>query len=314
MHRVVALAIPNVVAFDLSIAAQVFGHDDERDHYSFEVASGSCSEIRTTTGFAITATAPLSAVTTADTVVVPGFEPLKEPAAAILETLRAAADRGTRMVSICTGAFALAAAGLLDDRPATTHWRDCQELTRRYPRVRVNSDALYIDDGDILTSAGVAAGIDLCLHVVRVDRGAGHANRVARRMVTAPHRSGGQAQYVEHAQPAASTPQLAATCQWALSRLAGPLTVEHLARHAKCSSRTLRRHFRSELGITPLAWLTEARVRHAQHLLESTDLGIDQVAQLSGLGTATALRTQFAQVVHTTPSAYRANFRAASKT
>lgn len=176
----------------------------------------------TTTGFAITATAPLSAVSTADTVVVLGFEPLNEPAGTTLDTSRAAADRGARMVSICTGAFALAAAGLLDDRPATTHWRDCPELTRRYPRVRLNADALYIDDGDILTSAGVATGIDLCLHLVRADRGAGHANRVARRMVTAPHRSGGQAQYVEHPLPAASSPRLAATCQWALSQLAGP--------------------------------------------------------------------------------------------
>jgi transcriptional regulator GlxA family with amidase domain len=199
-HHVVVLALADVVAFDLSIPAQVFGHLDEREHYRFTVCTEHPGRVPTTTGFDIHVDAGPDAMVGADTVIVPGFRPLdvSEP---VRDALRAAAARRTRMVSICTGAFALAASGLLDGRRATTHWRDVEEMRRRHPRVEVDPDVLYLDEGTLLTSAGVAAGLDLCLHIVRTDRGSAAATRIARRMVVAPHRAGGQAQYLERPVP-----------------------------------------------------------------------------------------------------------------
>ncbi len=216
VHRVVVLALPQTVAFDLAVPAQVFGHRDEQAHYLLTVCAPEPGSVPTTTGFSIQVDEGLRALTTADTVVVPGYRPTETPDQPVLDALRDAADRGARMVSICIGAFALAAAGLLDGHRATTHWRDAAELARRYPLVQVDPDVLYVDQGQFLTSAGVAAGIDVCLHLVRRDRGSAEAARIARRMVVAPHRRGGQAQFVERPMPRTGGPSVAAVGEWAL--------------------------------------------------------------------------------------------------
>jgi transcriptional regulator GlxA family with amidase domain len=313
MHRVVALALEEVVAFDLSIPSQVFGHRDERGRYEFVVCGERRGPVRTTTGFAILATHGLGALRRADTIVVPGiWDTSRELPAAALAALRAADRRGVRLISICTGAFVLAAAGILDGRRATTHWRDAAALRARYPAVDVDPDVLYVDEGRILTSAGVAAGIDLCLHVVARDHGADAAAAVARRMVVAPHRGGGQAQFVERALPPTSGDGLASTREWMLERLDEPLTVREMARHAARSERSFARHFRAETGTTPLRWLHEQRLLHARRLLEQSDLPVEDVAARSGFGTATTLREHFGRAVHTTPTAYRRAFRAAA--
>jgi transcriptional regulator GlxA family with amidase domain len=304
MHRIVALAVPEVVAFDLSVPAQVFGHRDEQDRYEFTVAAQRPGPVPTTTGFTIAATAGLEALAEADTVVVPGFFPLDAPPEPVLDALRAAPGR---LVSVCTGAFALAAAGLLDGRTATTHWRDADELRTRFPKIDVRPDVLYVDEGRVLTSAGVAAAIDLCLHIFRTDHGADQAARVARRMVVAPHRAGGQAQFVDR--PIPQGHGLAETCAWAVRRLAEPTTVDDMARHAGYAPRTFARHFRAETGMTPLRWLTAQRLLEARRLLEATEYSIDEVASRCGLGTAANLRLHLARESATTPSAYRTAFR-----
>jgi AraC family transcriptional activator FtrA len=212
------------------------------------------------------------------------------------------------MVSVCTGAFALAAAGLLDGRKATTHWQNAAELAARHPNIDVDPDVLYVDDGAVATSAGVAAGIDLCLHVVRRDHGEQAAARIARRMVVAPHRDGGQAQFLQRPLPAAGD-GLASTCAWALDRLTEPLTIAELARHAGWAPRTFARRFVAETGTSPLRWLTAQRLLEARRLLETTDLPIDQVAARSGLGTAANLRLHLARDTATTPTAYRHAYR-----
>ena len=308
MHRVVALALPEFVAFDLSIPAQIFGHVSERHRYGFTVCAQRPGLVDTTTGFAIRADASLDALRSADTVIVPGFMPLHDPGDDIGEVLRDAAHRGARIASVCIGAFALAAAGLLDGRQATTHWEHADELAARYPAVRVNPGVLYIDEGQILTSAGVAAGIDLCLHMVRSDHGAAAAGDVARRMVAAMHRTGGQAQFMRRPIPGGGQ-SLAATCEWAIREMHRPITVAELASHAHFSPRTLARHFLDETGMPPLRWLTLQRLLEARRLLEATDLPVHEIAQRCGLGTAGNLRTHFAREAATTPSAYRRAFR-----
>lgn len=307
-HHVVALALPQVVAFDLAIPAQVFGHVDERDHYGFTVCAEHPGRVPTTTGFDVHVEAGLEAVGEADTVIVPGFRPL-EVTGPVRDSLREASARGARMVSICTGAFALAAAGLLDGRRATTHWRDVEEMRRRYPRVEIDPDVLYLDEGGLLTSAGVAAGLDLCLHLVRTDRGADEATRIARRMVVAPHRAGGQAQYLERPVPHPGGPAISSVAEWALRHLDRPLTVEALARRAGFAPRTLARRWLAETGRTPLRWLTEQRLLEVRRLLETTDLPVAAIAHRTGIGSAAHLRTLFARETTTTPSAYRAAHR-----
>lgn len=308
VHRVVALALPDVVAFDLSIPAQVFGHRDERERYCFTIAAEQPGQVPSTTGFTVQAPCGLEALTTADTVIVPGYAPHDPPRLPVLEALRSAAERGARVVSVCTGAFALAAAGLLDGLRATTHWAAADELATRYPDVDVNPDVLYVDAGPVMTSAGVAAGIDLCLHLVRTDHGEQAAANVARRMVVAPHRDGGQAQYLQRPLPPIGT-GLAATCRWALERLDQPLVVADLARHAGWAPRTFARRFNAETGTTPLRWLAAQRILEARRLLELTDLPVDQVAARCGLGTAANLRLHLARDAATTPTAYRATYR-----
>ena len=259
MHRVVALALPDIVAIDLSIPAQVFGHRTERDRYTFTVCAEQAGLVETTTGFAIRADESLEALRWADTVVVPGYLPTHDPGPAVAAALRDAADRGARIASVCIGAFALAAAGLLDGRQATTHWGHADEFAASYPAVRLNPRVLYVDEGQILTSAGVAAGIDLCLHMVGVDHGAAAAGDVARRMVAAMHRTGGQAQFMERPLPTAGQ-SLESTCRWAVDELHRPITVAELADHAHVSSRTVARRFVEETGLAPMRWLTLQRV------------------------------------------------------
>jgi transcriptional regulator GlxA family with amidase domain len=308
MHRVVALALPQVVAFDLSIPAQIFGHVSERRRYSFTVCAEHPGLVDTTTGFAIHADAPLDALRRADTVIVPGFMPLHDPGEAVGDALRDAAQRGARIASVCIGAFALAAARLLDGRQATTHWEHADELAARYPDVRVNPGVLYVDEGQILTSAGVAAGIDLCLHMIRTDHGAAAAGDVARRMVAAMHRPGGQAQFMQRPLPTGGQ-TLAPTCEWAISEMHRPITVTELAAHAHFSPRTLARRFLDETGLPPMRWLTLQRVLEARRLLEATDLPVEDIAQRCGLGTAGNLRLHLAREAATTPTAYRRAFR-----
>jgi transcriptional regulator GlxA family with amidase domain len=301
---VVALALPEVVAFDLSIAGQVFGHRDERDRYTFTVCAEHPGVIQSTTGFSLNAPDGLDALAGADTIIVPGYYPLADPAPAAVEALRDAAARGTRIASICIGAFALAATGLLDGRAATTHWQEADHFRARFPRVRLNPDVLYVDEGQLLTSAGLSAGIDLCLYLVSRDYGAGAAASVARRMVVAVHRPGGQAQYARR--PLPEDGGLGPTLSWAVEELQRPLTVGALARHAGLPTRTFARQFREQLHLTPMRWLTGQRLQEARRLLETTDLSVDDVAELSGLGSAATLRAHLARESGTTPTAYRA--------
>jgi transcriptional regulator GlxA family with amidase domain len=247
----------------------------------------------------------------ADTVVVPALADIDEdPPADLVEAVRAAHASGARVVSLCTGAFVLAAAGLLDGLSATTHWAHTEELAARYPRVRVDPDVLYVDNGSVLTSAGKAAAMDLCLHLVRRDHGSVIANVVARRLVVPPHRPGGQAQFVTTPVPARDGHPLAELLPWVMRRLDQPLTVEDLARQANMSSRHLGRHFRSVTGTTPLQWLLTQRIRRAQELLESTDDSVDTIAYATGMGTATTLRRHFHRAVGVPPDTYRRTFRA----
>lgn len=307
MSRSVAvLALPEVVAFDLATPFQVL-RDDER----VELCAVAPGPVTTTSGFALEAPRGLEALADAHTVVIPGFgRGAWPPPPAALDALREAHARGARLASICTGAFALAATGLLDGRRAATHWQHAEELARRFPAVTVDADVLYVDEGSLLSSAGIAAGIDLCLHLLRRDHGAEAANAAARRTVVAAHRSGGQAQFIERPVPARDDLGLEATRRWALERLEQPLSVAALARHACCSERTFARRFRAETGTTPLRWLHAQRIVHAQRLLEGTDLPVEAVARRCGFGSGTALREQFRRATASTPTAHRRAFAA----
>ncbi|MEV4345085.1 helix-turn-helix domain-containing protein [Actinoplanes sp. NPDC049596] len=314
-HRVAVLVLDGLVPFDLGTAVQVFRAARDADLRRFyKVLVCGPGPVRSAAGFTITPDHDLSVLETADTIVVPGVDAgttvtdgtLRED---VRTALRAAAERGARIVSICTGASVLAAAGLLDGRPAATHWAWGETVARLYPQVRWNLDVLFVDDGDVLTSAGVGAGVDLCLHIVRSDHGAEVANRAARRCVLPPWREGGQAQYIERPVPAATDTGTAPTRAWTLDRLAEPVSLEEMAAHASMSVRTFTRRFREETGTSPRQWLLQQRVAHAQVLLESTDLGVETVARRAGLGSATALRQHFQQTIGVAPTAYRRTFR-----
>ncbi|WP_327295672.1 GlxA family transcriptional regulator [Streptomyces sp. NBC_01197] len=311
VHRVAVLALDGVTPLDLAIPTQIFNARPETPYEMTLCALD--AKVTTTAGFALVASGGLEQVRAADTVIVPGFEPVGRPPDAVLAALAEARGRGRRVVSICTGAFALAAADLLDGLHATTHWKHIEELERDFPAVTVDRDVLYVDEGDVLTSAGVCCGIDLCLHIVRRDLGAGIANEIARGLVAAPHRDGGQAQYVPAPIAVAGEASLSATRGWALQRLEEPLTLPVLARHAGLSQRTFIRRFTEETGTTPLRWLLNARLSRARELLESTDHPVDRVASDCGLGTAANLRLHFRRALDTTPTAYRRTFWCANR-
>jgi transcriptional regulator GlxA family with amidase domain len=313
-HTVATVVFDGVSPFEFAVACEVFGIDRSADvgapWYRFVVCSADPSPVTARTGFTIGTRHGLEALRRADTILIPAAGDGAEHNQALLEALRRAHARGARLLSVCTGAFVLAAAGLLDGRPATTHWMHTAELVRRYPLVKVDPDVLYVDDGQILSSAGTAAGIDLCLYVVRLDYGAEAANIVARRMVVPPHRDGGQAQFV--AQPIsglAVCDPFTETLAWAVEHLDAGLSVTELATRSAMSPRTFARRFGDTHGTTPHQWLLRQRVLLAQRLLETTDLSVDLVAARCGMGTATNLRQHFQRIVRNTPQGYRRCFQ-----
>ncbi|WP_431042656.1 GlxA family transcriptional regulator [Streptomyces sp. P1-3] len=320
-HRVAVLAQEGVYPFELSIPSRVLGNAEDaegRPLYEVVVCTPDGSPVRSDAGFSVAVEYGPEALAAADTVVVPPTsrlgpfgqgDPLPRPTAAALARVRP----GTRMVSICTGSYVLAAAGLLDGRSATTHWQVAQDFQRAYPRVKVDEEVLFVDDGDVLTAAGAAAGVDLCLHLVRRDHGAAVANHVARRCVVPPWRDGGQAQFIERPVPEPTSATTAATRAWALERLQEPLTLGELADHARMSLRTFTRRFRDEVGQTPGRWLTAQRIELARQLLETSDLPIDLVAHHAGFGTANSLRQHMRSVLGVSPVAYRRTFQAGTR-
>ncbi|GAA0318972.1 helix-turn-helix domain-containing protein [Kineococcus aurantiacus] len=309
---VAALVGDRVAAFELGTAAQVFGLDRSGEGFpvtGFLLCGPRPGPVPTTTGFDVHVPHGLDALERADLVVVPAWPDLDAPLPpGVAEGVRAAVDRGADVLTICSGAFVPAAAGLLDGRAATTHWQFADRFARSFPRVRLQRDVLYAEDGPFVTSAGAAAGLDACLHVVRRDRGAAHANALARRLVTAAHREGGQAQFVDHPVPEAGD-ELAAVLDWARDHLDRELTVAELARRALTSPRTFARRFRAATGTTPHRWLVEERLRRAEELLERTDLTVEAVARRCGAGTADALRRQFAARRGVGPATHRRTFR-----
>ncbi|WP_043624195.1 GlxA family transcriptional regulator [Nonomuraea candida] len=306
--------------YELGIATAVFGvaHTDLADPwYDLRVCGLRPGRPPAGPGFALNAPYGLEELEKADTVIVPVVPESymntgRELPAELLDALRRASAAGARMVSLCNGVFALAAAGLLDGRPATAHWEHARELAEKYPRVKVDDSVLYVDDGDVLTSAGLSGGLDLCLHIVRRDLGARVANQLARRLVVPAHRPGGQAQFVERA-VAVTDGGIAPVLHWAVEHLDRPLTVEDLAARAGMSVRSFHRNLRAATGTTPMKWLLHQRLARAQLLLETTDLSIDQIGERSGLGSANNLRHHFAAHVGVTPSEYRRAFPASDR-
>ncbi|MEV8289242.1 helix-turn-helix domain-containing protein [Streptomyces niveus] len=307
----VALAVTDgMLHFELSVAYEIFGSAPDAvtaPWYRLSVCGPSPVRVGR---FLLEPDHGLDRLRYADTVIVPGWADVDvDPPADLVDAVRSAHEAGARVASLCTGAFVLAAAGLLDGRRATTHWAHTDLLTDRHPRVSVDPDVLYVDNGSVLTSAGKAAALDLCLHLVRLDHGSSIANTVARRLVVPPHRDGGQAQFVTTPLPARTDHPLAALFPWVLERLDHPLSVEDLARQARMSSRNLGRHFRSVAGTTPLRWLLTQRIRRAQELLETTDDTVDAIASATGMGTAATLRRHFNRAVGVPPDSYRRTFR-----
>ncbi|MET9900733.1 helix-turn-helix domain-containing protein [Streptomyces sp. NPDC006446] len=311
----VALAVTDgMLHFELALAYEVFGSaPDAVPGPWYDIAVCGPDAVRVGR-FLLEPDHGLERLARADTVIVPGWADVdQDPPTDLVDAVRTAHEAGARIASLCTGAFVLAAAGLLDGKRATTHWAHTQELAARHPRVQVDPDVLYVDNGSVLTSAGKAAAMDLCLHLVRLDHGSSVANTVARRLVVPPHRDGGQAQFVTTPVPAPDNHPLAELFPWVIERLDHPLTVEDLARQARMSSRNLGRHFRSVTGTTPLQWLLTQRIRHAQELLETTDAGVDTIAAATGMGTAATLRRHFNRTVGVPPDAYRRTFRSRTR-
>jgi transcriptional regulator GlxA family with amidase domain len=315
MHLVITAVGPGPAMFEIAVACEVFGIDRSElvdPWYVHRIAAVGPPPLVTPEGLILETPYGLEQLELADTIVIPAWRfDTYPPGDDLLEGLRAAHRRGARLLSVCSGAFVLAAAGLLDGRRATTHWMYASELARRYPAVDVDPRVLYVDEGDILTSAGTAAGIDLMLHVVRQDHGAEVANAVARRMVVPPHRDGGQAQFVDVPVPTApgNGHTLADILDWMLENLDQSLTVEELAHKAAMSPRTFARRFRAATGTTPRQWLLSQRVMLAQRLLETTDEPVEHIASRCGFGSAAGLRAHFQREVATSPLAYRSAFR-----
>lgn len=311
LRSVAAIVLPNVAPFELGVACEVFGidrSDTGGPTFDFVVCGVEPGTVSTKGGqYSITVDHGLEATADVDLVIVPAYgddRPVPEP---VLEALRAAHARGAWVLSICSGAFALGEAGLLDGRRCTTHWMHSANLTRHFPAARVDPSVLYVDDDRVITSAGTAAGIDACLHLVRRELGAAAASAVARRMVVPPHRDGGQAQFVDTPLPC-DADTLAPLLAWMMDNLETELAVPDLAARAFVSERTFARRFRAETGTTPAAWVTRQRVVRAQEMLERSDASIEEIARLCGFGTAAVLRHHFARTLGTSPQAYRRTF------
>jgi len=311
-RRVVAIVYDGLCTFEFAIAAEVFAlprPEIGAGWYQFDVCSVDAGPARATGGIRIVVSKGVRALRSAGTIVITGWKGADVlPPAPLLAELRRAHQRGARLLSVCSGVFVLAAAGLLDGKRATTHWRYADKLRAMYPKIEVEPDVLYVDEGNVLTSAGSAAGIDLCLHLVRRDYGSEIANSVARRMVVPPHRDGGQAQYIRTPIRTEAEPTLAPVMEWAMRRLDRKMSVERLAAKANLSMRTFARRFVSETGTTPHHWLTRQRVLAAQHLLETTKRSVDEVAEAVGFESTETLRHHFRTQLRTTPTAYRKRF------
>ncbi|MEV6396229.1 helix-turn-helix domain-containing protein [Streptomyces sp. NPDC051907] len=310
--KVAVTVLENGPLFELAVPCEVFGRD-RRDlsprWYELTLCHTASETQNAHNGLRLSTPHGIDALGSADLIVVPACETSYEPPVALLEALREAHGRGARIAALCSGAFVLAAAGLLDGMAATTHWMHAEELRRRFPRVRVDERALYIDRGSILTSAGTAAGIDLCLHIVRQDFGSAVAAEVGRRMVVAPHRQGDQAQYVPPRAPhTAEAYRFGEALGWAVKELHRPLTVGEFAERAAMSTRTFGRHFAHQMGTTPLKWLNLQRLARARELLETTELAVDAIAERTGFTTGNVLRQHFHRHLGTTPTAYRRSF------
>jgi transcriptional regulator GlxA family with amidase domain len=308
---VVALAISDGVAlFELAAPCAVFGATPPAEvRYWYDLRVCGPGDARVDRWFLASTQFGYDDLVAADTVVVPAcHDGDLHPPADLVTAVRAAYERGARVLSICTGAFVLAEAGILDGRRAATHWKAASTLAARYPAVTVDAEVLYVDDDRVLTSAGKSAGMDLCLHVVRRDHGAHAANEIARHLVTGPHRDGGQAQYIAPYPPGPLHHSLSSVQDWVLANLDQPITVEDLARHANTTTRTLNRYFHAQVGTSPQHWLHSQRIRRAQELLEHGQDSVDTIARRCGFGTPEAFRRQFRRAMHTTPSAYRQTF------
>ena len=316
-RTVAVLAYSGMSVFETGIVTEVFGlprPEFDRPWYDLTVCAEQPGPVPVVGGASLYTPHGLDAFARASTVIVPGVPDVTgDPSPELVAALHLAHQRGARVMSICSGAFALAAAGLLDGRRATTHWRYADLLRRRYPAVDVDPHVLYIDHGDVLTSAGSAAGLDLCLHIVRQDHGAAIANAVARRLVTQPHRDGGQAQFIEAPMTnATDDDRIARSMDWALEHLGESITVETLARHAHMSSRTYLRHFTRATGTSPIRWLIDQRVQASLTLLETTSLSIEHIATAVGFETQVTYRHHFGRTMRTSPTAYRRAFHTAN--
>ncbi|MCX5376761.1 GlxA family transcriptional regulator [Streptomyces sp. NBC_00091] len=317
MHRVVVLALEGVYPFELSIPVRIFGTaagPDGEPLYEVATCSLDGGPVTTSADFSVTVAHGSEALSRADTLVIPPFtcgpDAQREWLPAELADALALLPAHARIVSICTASYVLAAAGLLDGRRATTHWNEAGRFQRAFPQVEVDANVLFVDDGRVLTAAGVAAGVDLCLHLLRRDHGSEIANRVARLCVVPPWREGGQAQYIERPMPEPEAATTAATRAWALEHLHHPLPLRELAEHARMSVRTFCRRFVEEVGMPPGQWLAQRRVDHARRLLETTDLPIDQIAAHAGFGTSASLRQHLAATLGVSPTTYRRAFTA----
>jgi AraC family transcriptional activator FtrA len=313
LNRIAVIVLDQVAAFELGVVCEVFGTDRAVDGfptYVFDTCSPDGRPVRSKSGWLLTPTADLGPVEQADLVAVPAHPVGTTAPPAVLDALRRAADRGAYLLSVCSGAFLLGQAGLLDGRKCTTHWKYADDLAREFPAAIVDPDVLYVAEDNVITGAGTAAGIDACLHLVRREHGSAVATALARRMVVPPHRDGGQSQYVEAPLPrCADAPTLEPLLSWLITTLDRPHTVDSLAARANMSSRTFARRFRAETGVTPHDWLTAQRVLLARQLLEDTDLGVEAIASRSGFSTGAMLRHHFTRRIGATPQSYRSTFR-----
>ncbi|TWV45927.1 helix-turn-helix domain-containing protein [Streptomyces misionensis] len=314
LKNVAAVLLNGVHPFELGVVCEVFGIDRSDEGlpvYDFAVVSAEGPDLATHCGFTVSTPHGLERLEEADLIAVPAGESYVERdyPPELLDALRRAVERGCRVLSVCSGVFVLAAAGLLDGRRCAVHWHHAEQLARRYPRLAVEPDVLYVDEDPVITSAGTAAGIDACLHLVRKEQGPEVANKIARRMVVPPHRDGGQAQYIERPLPKAPCDTVGEVLVWMGEHLDTEVTVEQLAARAHMAPRTFARRFQQETGTTPYRWILRQRVLCAQELLEGTDETVDAIAARTGFGTAAALRHQFVRALGTTPNAYRRAFR-----